>query len=71
MQSIVAYGYVIIVEGYMDCISLVNAGITNTVAVMGTSLTNFHIEALAKVTKELFFALTLIVQDFKQQNALC
>lgn len=53
MQSIVAYGYVIIVEGYMDCISLVNAGITNTVAVMGTSLTNFHIEALAKVTKRI------------------
>ena len=51
LQSIVSYGYVIVVEGYMDCISLVNSGVTNTVAVMGTSLTHFHMEALSKVTK--------------------
>lgn len=53
MQAIVSYGYVIVVEGYMDCISLVNAGVTNTVAVMGTSLTHYHLETLSKVTKRI------------------
>ncbi|WP_186647512.1 toprim domain-containing protein [Fluviispira vulneris] len=53
LKSIVSYGYVIVVEGYMDCISLVNAGVTNTVAVMGTALTQAHMEILTKVTKRI------------------
>ncbi|WP_158998094.1 toprim domain-containing protein [Pigmentibacter ruber] len=53
MQAIVTYGYVIVVEGYMDCISLVNNGFQNSVAVMGTSLTTYHLEVLAKVTKRI------------------
>ncbi|WGL60775.1 CHC2 zinc finger domain-containing protein [Pigmentibacter sp. JX0631] len=53
MQAIVTYGYVLVVEGYMDCISLVNKGFSNTVAVMGTSLTTFHLDVLAKVTKRI------------------
>lgn len=53
LQSIIQYGYVLVVEGYMDCISLVNSGITNVVAVMGTSLTSSHIETLSKVTKRI------------------
>ncbi len=35
----------------MDCISLVNAGINNVVAVMGTALTKFHLEELTSLTK--------------------
>ncbi|KAB8029678.1 toprim domain-containing protein [Fluviispira multicolorata] len=53
LKSIISYGYVIVVEGYMDCISLVNAGISNTVAVMGTALTQAHMEVLTKVTKRI------------------
>ncbi len=62
LKSIVSYGYVIVVEGYMDCISLVNAGVTNTVAVMGTALTQAHMEILTKVTKR-------IVLCFDSDNA--
>jgi DNA primase len=53
MSAIVRERYVIVVEGYMDCISLVNAGIENTVAVMGTSLTQLHLQALLKITKKI------------------
>jgi DNA primase len=66
LQSIVSYGYVIVVEGYMDCISLVNSGVTNTVAVMGTSLTHFHMEALSKVTKRVIICFD---SDKAGQNA--
>ncbi|WP_161998168.1 toprim domain-containing protein [Silvanigrella paludirubra] len=66
LQSIVSYGFVLVVEGYMDCISLVNAGVTNTVAVMGTSLTHSHMEALSKVTKRIIICFD---SDKAGQNA--
>lgn len=66
LQSIVSYGFVVVVEGYMDCISLVNAGVTNTVAVMGTSITHAHMEALSKVTKRIILCFD---SDKAGQNA--
>ncbi|APJ04528.1 toprim domain-containing protein [Silvanigrella aquatica] len=67
LQSIVSYGFVIIVEGYMDCMALVNAGVSNTVAVMGTSLTSPHMEALSKVTKRILICFD---SDKAGQNAV-
>ncbi|MBX9703563.1 MAG: toprim domain-containing protein, partial [Silvanigrellaceae bacterium] len=53
MSSIVTCGYAIVVEGYMDCMTLVNAGVTNVVAVLGTSLGTAHVHALSKLTGRL------------------
>jgi len=50
-NAIVESGCVIVVEGFMDCITLVKYGVRNTVAVMGTALTADHLESLAKLTK--------------------
>ena len=44
---------VIIVEGYLDQISLYQAGIRNVVATMGTALTEEHIRSLERQTKNL------------------
>lgn len=38
----------IVVEGYMDAIALVQAGITGVVAVLGTALTGEHVRMLAR-----------------------
>lgn len=43
---------VVVVEGYMDCIALANAGIQNVVAVLGTALTAEHVKKLARVTDQ-------------------
>lgn len=48
------FDYVIIVEGYMDCISLHNNGITNVVACLGTSFTMDQIHLLCKYTSKLY-----------------
>ncbi len=47
--------YIIIVEGYMDCISLVQHGITNVVATLGTATTRQHLERLFRYTDKLIF----------------
>jgi DNA primase len=49
--SIKSSGEVIIVEGYMDAMSLASAGITNVVSICGTSLTREHSKILAKVAR--------------------
>lgn len=41
---------VIIVEGYMDVISIHQAGITNAVACMGTALNEYHVKLLSRYT---------------------
>ncbi|WP_338521453.1 DNA primase [Candidatus Legionella polyplacis] len=46
---------IIIVEGYIDVITLFQNKIRNTVAVLGTSITNKHIEILKKYTKKIIF----------------
>lgn len=49
------YGTVIVVEGYTDALSLIAQGIKNVVAVMGTSFTKEHLDALKD--KEIVLAL--------------
>lgn len=44
---------VIIVEGYMDAIAMHSSGIKNTVAVMGTALTDYHVRRLKNHTKNI------------------
>ena len=43
----------IVVEGYMDLISLYKSGITNVVATMGTALTPDHGKMLSRITKNI------------------
>lgn len=44
--------YILVVEGYMDVVSLSIAGIQNVVATLGTSLTEGHINLLKRYTSE-------------------
>ena len=46
-------GYVYIVEGFMDAISLYRAGISSVVATMGTAFTNEHLKMLSSLRVEL------------------
>ncbi len=45
---------VYVVEGYTDVLALVQSGITNVVASMGTSLTEQQLRRLSRVTKNLY-----------------
>lgn len=47
--------WIIIVEGYMDVIALAQHGITNAVATLGTATSSYHIQLLAKHTKQIIF----------------
>jgi DNA primase len=51
-QAIRAAGRVLIVEGYLDLISLSQAGIDNVVATLGTALTRSHVQLLKAYAKE-------------------
>lgn len=53
LKAIHSQQFVIVVEGYFDCISLANQGIENVVAVMGSALTTAHLSELFKVTKRI------------------
>lgn len=46
----------ILVEGYMDAISLYEAGVGNVVATLGTALTEDHLRILKRYANELFLA---------------
>ena len=46
---------IIIVEGYMDVISLHQHGITNAVATLGTATTIYHIKKLVRYSKKITF----------------
>jgi DNA primase len=50
-DSIRANDYVILVEGYMDLISLFLAGVTNVVASSGTALTEEQVQLIKRYTK--------------------
>lgn len=52
LKSIRAQGHVLIVEGYMDFLSLLQAGIKNAVASLGTALTAAQVNLLSRYTKE-------------------
>jgi DNA primase len=51
-QSIRREGRALIVEGYLDLISLVQAGIGNVVATLGTALTPSHVQLLKAYARE-------------------
>ena len=57
---------VFIVEGYLDVISMYQAGIMNVVAPLGTALTKDHIEFIIRYTKNIYLALD---QDEAGQKA--
>ena len=50
-QAIRKLDYVILVEGYMDCIAVASSGIENVVASCGTSLTQGQIRLLARYSR--------------------
>ena len=54
-QAIGQAGYAILVEGYMDVISLHSAGIKNAVASLGTAFTPNQLKLLLRYTKNLCF----------------
>ena len=47
--------FVIIVEGYMDCIACHQAGVLNAVATLGTATTPFHVQTLLRQVDEIVF----------------
>jgi len=49
------HGRVVIVEGYMDVVSLHQHGVDYSVATLGTSTTPAHVEKLLKLADELYF----------------
>lgn len=42
------YKEIYVVEGFFDALSLIEAGVKNVVALMGTSLTEYHVETMLK-----------------------
>ena len=48
-------GYVIVVEGYMDVVSLAHNGFANAVATMGTAVTSEHLKRLFRVCSDVVF----------------
>lgn len=46
-------GSVFLVEGYTDCIAMVQLGYTNTVATLGTACTNTHLKMIARYAHEM------------------
>lgn len=54
-QAIRQAGYAIIVEGYMDAISVFDAGVKNVVASLGTSFTAEHCKKLLRYAKRFYF----------------
>lgn len=48
-KHIRADNYCIVVEGYMDCLALSQAGLGNVVATLGTALTETHIKILQRL----------------------
>jgi DNA primase len=52
-NSIKEKGFVILVEGYLDLISLFQNGVANVVASSGTSLTELHVKILSRYTDEI------------------
>lgn len=56
-KAIVREKAVVVVEGYMDCMALVNAGIENVVAILGTALTPEHVRKLGKLASRIVLCL--------------
>ena len=52
-QAITAQGVAIVTEGYLDVIAMHEAGFTNTVAVLGTALSQDHVTTLARFAHQI------------------
>ena len=65
-KSIKENGFAILVEGYMDLISLFQFGIDNVIASSGTSLTSLQIKILSRYTNEIVIVYDA---DIAGQNA--
>jgi DNA primase len=55
-RSIRAQNQVIVVEGYMDVVALVQHGVENAVATLGTATTATHVQKLLKLADHVVFA---------------
>ena len=53
--SISSAGFAIVVEGYMDAISLVAAGVKNVVATLGTAFTPEHAKLILRYARKIIF----------------
>lgn len=51
--------FVIVVEGQMDCIMSIQAGMENTIAISGTALTQNHVNLIKRLTNKIIFALDM------------
>ena len=56
-EAVKQAGFVYLLEGFMDVIAMYKAGISNTVALMGTALTQSHIIALKRLTNKIHLCL--------------
>lgn len=56
-EAVKQAGFVYLLEGFMDVIAMYKAGIENTVAIMGTALTKGHIQALRRLTTQVYLCL--------------
>jgi len=54
-DAIVSRGRTVVVEGYTDCIAAHQAGFRETVATLGTALTDAHVELLRRYADEAIF----------------
>lgn len=54
-RAIQQAGYAIVVEGYMDAISVYGAGVKNVVASLGTAFTAEHCQKLLRYAPEIYF----------------
>ena len=54
-QEIRKLGFVIVVEGYMDVISVFSAGVKNVVASLGTAFTEEQAKLLTRYTRKIYF----------------
>ncbi len=48
-------GFAVVCEGYFDMIALYESGISNSVATLGTALTEFHIGKIKRITNKIYF----------------
>jgi DNA primase len=70
-KSIYDQGYAVIVEGYMDVISLVKNGIENVVAGLGTAFSVDHIKQLFLITDKIIICLDGDQAGIKATKRLC
>ncbi len=54
-RAISAAGAAVVVEGYMDAISLFSAGIKNVVATLGTAFTPEHVKLILRYARKIIF----------------